>query len=192
MLKLCRVIKLKVFFLLLVYVFNFDLFKFSSAILENGLLGDSVVHWLPHWTLDWACPLCPLSSVSQTRWSHELAYDSLCCVLGQDTLIYCHRVSFNKGHTRGYGWVIGTSWQWHGLHATDWHQSRPEGVAVPPVATETEAKRRPDKLPTLTVDLYADFCIQLSNCLPLNTIQSSLEASGLGRHAIISWAVSVN
>ena len=104
MLKLCRVTKLKVFFLLLVYVFNFDLFKFSSAILENGLLGDSIVHWLPHWTLDWACPLCPLSSVSQTRWSHELAYDSLCCVLGQDTLIYCHRVSFNKGHTRGCGW----------------------------------------------------------------------------------------
>ena len=41
MLNLCRVTKLKVFFLLLVYVFNFDLFKFSAAILEKGL-----IHWL--------------------------------------------------------------------------------------------------------------------------------------------------
>ena len=57
---------------------------------------------------------------------------------------------------------------------------------MPPVATETEAKRRPDKLPRLTVDLYADLYTQLSNCLPLNTIQSSFEASGPGRHAIIS------
>ena len=38
MLKLCRVTKVKVFFLVLVYVFNFDLFEFSAAILENGLL----------------------------------------------------------------------------------------------------------------------------------------------------------
>lgn len=52
-------------------------------------------------------------------------------------------------------------------------------IAVPPVAMETEAKRRPDKLPRLSVD-YASYC------LPLNTIQSSLEASGLGRHANIS------
>ena len=39
MLKLCRVTKLKVFFLVLVYVFNFDLFEISAAILEKGLLG---------------------------------------------------------------------------------------------------------------------------------------------------------
>ena len=38
MLKLCRVTKLKVFFPVLVYVFNFDLFEFSAAILEKGLL----------------------------------------------------------------------------------------------------------------------------------------------------------
>ena len=33
MLKLCRVTKVKVRFLVLVYVFNFNLFKFSAAIL---------------------------------------------------------------------------------------------------------------------------------------------------------------
>ena len=38
MLKLCRVTKVKVFFLVLVYIFNFDLFEFSAAILEKGLL----------------------------------------------------------------------------------------------------------------------------------------------------------
>ena len=38
MLKLCRVTKVKVFFLVLVYVFNFDLFEISAAILEKGLL----------------------------------------------------------------------------------------------------------------------------------------------------------
>ena len=37
MLKLCRVTKLKVIFPVLVYVFNFDLFEFSAAILEKGL-----------------------------------------------------------------------------------------------------------------------------------------------------------
>ena len=37
MLKLGRVTKVKVLFLLLVFVFNFDLFKFSAAILEKGL-----------------------------------------------------------------------------------------------------------------------------------------------------------
>ena len=37
MLKLCRVTKVKVFFLVLVYVFNFHLFE-SDAILEKGLL----------------------------------------------------------------------------------------------------------------------------------------------------------
>ena len=38
MLKLCRVTRVKVFFLVLVYVCNFDLFEFSAAILEKGLL----------------------------------------------------------------------------------------------------------------------------------------------------------
>ena len=38
MLKLGRVTKVKVLFLVLVFVFNFELFKFSAAILEKGLL----------------------------------------------------------------------------------------------------------------------------------------------------------
>ena len=37
MLKLDRVTKVKVFYLLLVYVFNFDLAEFSAAILKKGL-----------------------------------------------------------------------------------------------------------------------------------------------------------
>ena len=38
MLKLGRVTKFKMLFLMLIFVFNFDLFKFSAAILEKGLL----------------------------------------------------------------------------------------------------------------------------------------------------------
>ena len=38
MLKLCRVTKVKVLFLVLVYVFNFNIFEFSAAILERGPL----------------------------------------------------------------------------------------------------------------------------------------------------------
>ena len=38
MLKLGRFTEVKVLFLVLVFVFNFDLFKFSAAILEKGLL----------------------------------------------------------------------------------------------------------------------------------------------------------
>ena len=38
MLKLCRVTKVKVLFLVLVYVFNFNLFEYLAAILEKGLL----------------------------------------------------------------------------------------------------------------------------------------------------------
>ena len=38
MLKLDRFTKEKVFFLVLVYVFNIDLFEFSPAILDKGLL----------------------------------------------------------------------------------------------------------------------------------------------------------
>ena len=37
MLKLGRITKVKVLFLVLVFVFNLDLFKFSAAILEKGL-----------------------------------------------------------------------------------------------------------------------------------------------------------
>ena len=37
MLNLCSLTKVKLFFLVLVYVFNFDLFEFSAAILEKGL-----------------------------------------------------------------------------------------------------------------------------------------------------------
>ena len=37
MLKLGRNTKVKVFFLVLVYAFNIDLFEFSAAILEKGL-----------------------------------------------------------------------------------------------------------------------------------------------------------
>ena len=37
MLKLGRVTQFKMLFLVLVFVFNFDLFKFSAAILEKGL-----------------------------------------------------------------------------------------------------------------------------------------------------------
>ena len=38
MVKLGRVTKFKVLFLVFVFVFNFDLFKFLAAILEKGLL----------------------------------------------------------------------------------------------------------------------------------------------------------
>ena len=40
MLKLCWVTKVKVLFLVLVYVFNFNLFEFPAAILEKGLLSE--------------------------------------------------------------------------------------------------------------------------------------------------------
>ena len=47
MLKLGRFTKVKVLFLVLVFVFNFDLFKFSAAILEKGLLAPGKrVGWL--------------------------------------------------------------------------------------------------------------------------------------------------
>ena len=45
MLKLGRVTKVKVLFLVLVFVFNFDLFKFSAAILEKGLFMAFVNTW---------------------------------------------------------------------------------------------------------------------------------------------------
>ena len=37
MLKLCKVTKVKVFFPVMVYIFNFELFQLSAAILEKGL-----------------------------------------------------------------------------------------------------------------------------------------------------------
>ena len=42
MLKLCRVTKVKVLFLVLVYVFNFNLFEFLAAILEKGLFSQKI------------------------------------------------------------------------------------------------------------------------------------------------------
>ena len=43
-LKLCRVTKVKVLFLVLVYVFNFNLFEFWAAILEKGPLQSSFAY----------------------------------------------------------------------------------------------------------------------------------------------------
>ena len=43
MLKLSRVTNVEMLFLVLVFVLNFDLFKFSAAILEKGLLLNPVV-----------------------------------------------------------------------------------------------------------------------------------------------------
>ena len=41
MLTLGKVTKIKVLFLILVFVFNFDLFKFSAVILEKGLFTEN-------------------------------------------------------------------------------------------------------------------------------------------------------
>lgn len=46
--KLCRVAEVKVLFLVLVLVFNIDLFEFSAAILEKGLLGVKGLTQLKH------------------------------------------------------------------------------------------------------------------------------------------------
>ena len=46
MLKLCRVTKVKVLFLVLVYVFNVNLFEFSAVFLEKGLLGPCLVDFV--------------------------------------------------------------------------------------------------------------------------------------------------
>ena len=54
MLKLCGVTKVKVLFLVLVYVFNLNLFEFSAAILEKGLLLCDLVAFEP---------ICSLTSV---------------------------------------------------------------------------------------------------------------------------------
>ena len=47
MLKLGRVAQFKMLFLVLVFVFNFDLFKFSAAILEKGLFSLEASSILP-------------------------------------------------------------------------------------------------------------------------------------------------
>ena len=44
MLKLCRVTKVNVFFLVMVYVLNFNLFEFAAAILEKVLFLQLEVH----------------------------------------------------------------------------------------------------------------------------------------------------
>ena len=41
-LKLCNFTKVKVFFLVLVYDFNFDLFEFSAAMMGKGLLSTNL------------------------------------------------------------------------------------------------------------------------------------------------------
>ena len=46
MLNLGRVTKFKMLFLALVFVFDFDLFKFSVAILEKGLITLEVTSYL--------------------------------------------------------------------------------------------------------------------------------------------------
>ena len=50
MLKSGRVTKVKVFFPVLVHVFNIDLFEFSAAILEKGLFFQFLFSksWAPH------------------------------------------------------------------------------------------------------------------------------------------------
>ena len=61
MLKLCRVTKVKVFFLVLVHVCNFNLFEFSAAILEKGLFfcllncGKTLVEMTAREAIDIAC-----------------------------------------------------------------------------------------------------------------------------------------
>ena len=55
MLKLDRVTKFKMLFLVLVFVFNFDVPKFSAAILEKGLLPRSATG-LRLIACDWRCP----------------------------------------------------------------------------------------------------------------------------------------
>ena len=59
MLKLGRLTKVKVLFLVLVFVFNFDLFKFSAAILEKGLF---TVH-LRQFTLRKEPPFRPFTNI---------------------------------------------------------------------------------------------------------------------------------
>ena len=44
-LKLWRFTKVKMFSLVLVHVFNFDLFEFSAVILKKGLFSDIVFLW---------------------------------------------------------------------------------------------------------------------------------------------------
>ena len=45
--KLCRVTNVKALFLVPVYVFNFNLFEFSAAILEKGLWPNCSFKWIP-------------------------------------------------------------------------------------------------------------------------------------------------
>ena len=55
MLKLGRITKVTVLFLVLVFGFNFDLFKFSAAIFEKGLLefGKTYITSKPWLFLSW-------------------------------------------------------------------------------------------------------------------------------------------
>ena len=56
--KLCRVTKVKVFFLALVYVFNFNLFEFSATILEKTGLFSKFVEVVNKSHVEWRMILC--------------------------------------------------------------------------------------------------------------------------------------
>ena len=71
MLKLGRVTKVKVFFLVQVYVFSFDLFEFSAAILEKGLLQKLVSPVCEHNALMWCRLGC---SSGLRRWFLSKSY----------------------------------------------------------------------------------------------------------------------
>ena len=72
MLKLCRVTKVKELFLVLVYVFNFNLFGFSAAILGKGLLvGIITTQSFSSRTIP-RCAECMRRSLKTLRWRTNL------------------------------------------------------------------------------------------------------------------------
>ena len=73
MLKLCRFTKVKVFFLVLVYVFNFDLFEFLAAILDKGLF---FRYHENHQMMEWA-QMFVLITLTFFRWPAHIP--SCCC-----------------------------------------------------------------------------------------------------------------
>ena len=86
MLKLGRVTKFKILFLVLVFVFNYDVSKFSAAILEKGLLGLRPVRlsgtsYYRHITKTKQSSKCARSHKIDRRTSHEShasLFNSLC------------------------------------------------------------------------------------------------------------------
>ena len=70
MLRLCRVTKLKMLFLVLVCVFNFNLFEFLAAILEKSLLTRAID--TANRTNKWVCAnLAKHELVVNTREWHQ-------------------------------------------------------------------------------------------------------------------------